>query len=73
MLFNWAIHNACNLYIDPHVCLFPTLSQDRARPNPLAQPEACPQRSEKPVCARSPQAETATQGANASVHAVVYR
>ena len=36
-------------------CLFcPTLSQDRPRPIPLAQPEACPQRSERPVRARSP-------------------
>ena len=47
---NWAIYNAC----DPRVCFFPTLSTDRARPIPLAQPEACPQRSERPVCARSP-------------------
>ena len=38
----------------PHVCFFPTLSKDRARPIPLAQPEACPQRSERPVCTRSP-------------------
>ena len=38
----------------PHVCFFLTLSQDRARSIPLAQPEACPQRSERPVCACSP-------------------
>ena len=54
MHLNWAIYNVCDLNIDTHVCFFPTLSQDRARPIPLAQPEACPQRSERPVCARSP-------------------
>ena len=54
MHLNRAIYNVCDLNIDPHVCFFPTLSQDRARPIPLAQPEACPQHSEKPVCARSP-------------------
>ena len=54
MNLNWANYNVCDLNIDPHVCFFPTLSQDRARPIPLAQPEACPQRSERPVCARSP-------------------
>ena len=54
MHLNWSIYNVCDLNIDPHVCFFPTLSQDRARPIPLAQPEACPQRSERPVCARSP-------------------
>ena len=54
MHLNWAIYNVCDLNIDPHVCFFPTLSHDRARPIPLAQPEACPQRSERPVCARSP-------------------
>ena len=54
MHLNWAIYDVCDLNIDPHVCFFPTLSQDRARPIPLAQPEACPQRSERPVCDRSP-------------------
>ena len=54
MHLNWAIYNVCDLNIDPHVCFFPTLSQDRAQPIPLAQPEACPQRSERPVCACSP-------------------
>ena len=54
MHLNRAIYNVCDFNIDPHVCFFPTLSQDRARSIPLAQPEACPQRSEKPVCARSP-------------------
>ena len=54
MHLNWAIHNVCDWYIDPHVCFFPTLSQDRAQLIPLALPEACPQRSERPVCARSP-------------------
>ena len=54
MHLNWAIFNVCDLNIDPHVCFFPTLSQDRVRPIPLAQPEACPQRSERPVCAPSP-------------------
>ena len=64
MHLNWSIYNVCDLNIDPHVCFFPTLSQDRVRPIPLAQPEACPQRSERPVCAFSPhtEAETATQG-----------
>ena len=51
---HWAIHNVCDLNIDLHVCFFLTLSQDRAWPIPLAQPEACPQRSERPVRARSP-------------------
>ena len=51
---NLAIYNVSDLNMDPHVCFFPTLLQDRARPIPLAQPEACPQRSERPVCARSP-------------------
>ena len=50
MHLNWAIYNVSDI----HVCFFPTLSQDRARPIPLAQPEAGPQRSERPVCARSP-------------------
>ena len=50
----WAIYNVSDLNIDTHICFFPTLSQDRARPIPLAQPEACPQRSERPVRARSP-------------------
>ena len=54
MHLNWAIYYVCDLISTPHVCFFPTLSQDRARPIPLAQPEACPQRSERPVCARSP-------------------
>ena len=54
MHLNWAIYNVCDLNIDPHVCFFPTLSKDWARPIPLAQPEACSQRSERPVCARSP-------------------
>ena len=54
MHLNRAVYNVCDLDIDPHVCFFPTLSQDRARPIPLSQPEACPQRSERPVCARSP-------------------
>ena len=54
MHLNWTIYDVCNLNIDPHVCFFPTLSQDRAWPVPLAQPEACPQRSERPVCTRSP-------------------
>ena len=54
MHLNWAICNVCDLNIYPHVCFFPTLSQDRARPIQLAQPEACPQRSERPVCTRSP-------------------
>ena len=53
MHLDWAIHNVSDLNIDPHVCFFPTLSQDRARPFPLAQAETCPQRSERPVCARS--------------------
>ena len=39
MHFNWAIYNVCDLNIDPHVCFFPTLSQDRARPILFAQPE----------------------------------
>ena len=59
---NWAIYNVCDLNMDPHVCFFPTLSQDRARPILLAQPEACPQRSERSVCAHHTEAETATQG-----------
>ena len=54
MHLNWVIYTVCDLNIDPLVCFFPTLSHDRARPIPLAQPEACPQRSERPVCARSP-------------------
>ena len=54
MHLNWAIYNARDLNIDPHACFFPTVSQDRARPIPSAQPEACPQRSERPICARSP-------------------
>ena len=54
MHLNWAIYDVCDLNIDPHVCFFPTLSQDRGRPIPLAQPEACRRRSERPVCARSP-------------------
>ena len=54
MHLNWAIYNVSDSNIDPHVCFFPTLSQDQARPIPFAQPEACPQRSERPVCARSP-------------------
>ena len=54
MHLNWAIINVCDLNIDPHVCLFPNLSQDRARSILLAQPEVCPQRSDRPVCARSP-------------------
>ena len=54
MHLDWAIHNVSDLNIDPHICFFPTLSRDRARPIPLAQSEACPQRSERPVCARSP-------------------
>ena len=64
MHLNRAIYNVCDLNIDPHVCFFPTLSQDRDRPIPLAQPEACPQRSEKPAyaLAHHTEAETATQG-----------
>ena len=54
MHLNWAIYNVCDLNIDPHVCFFPILSQDRARPIPLAQPEACPRCSERPVFTRSP-------------------
>ena len=54
MHLNWAIYNVSDLNIDPHVFFSPTLSQNRARPIPLAQPEACPQRSERPKCARSP-------------------
>ena len=54
MHLNWAIYDVCDINIDPHVCFFPTLSQDRAQPTPLAQPEACPRYSERPVCARSP-------------------
>ena len=38
----------------PPCLFFPTLSRDWARPIPLAQPEACPQHSERPVWARSP-------------------
>ena len=53
MHLNWAIYNVSDLNIDPHVCFFPTLSLDRAQPIPLAQPEACPQRSKRPVCART--------------------
>ena len=58
MHLNWAIYNVSDLntrlkYRPPCLFFFPTLSQDRARPIPLAQPEACPQRSERPVCARS--------------------
>ena len=51
---NWAIYNVCDLNIDPHICFFPTLPQDRAQPIPIAQPVACPRRSERPVRARSP-------------------
>ena len=54
MHLNWAIDNVCDLNINPHVCFFRTLSQDQARPIPLALPEACPQRSERSVCARTP-------------------
>ena len=54
MHLNWAIYIVYDLNIDPHVCFFPTLSQDRDRPIPLALPEACPQRSERPVRSRSP-------------------
>ena len=54
MHLNWAIYNVCDLNIDPRVCFFPDLVTGWARPIPLAQPEACPQRSERPVCARSP-------------------
>ena len=53
MYLNWTIYNVCDLNIDPHVCFFPILPQDRPRPIPLAQPEACPQRSERPVYIRS--------------------
>ena len=53
MHLNWAIY-VCDFDIDTNVCFFPTLSQDRAKLIPLAQPEACPQRNEKPVCARAP-------------------
>ena len=54
MHLNWAIYNVCDLNIDPHVCFSPNLFQDRARPIPLAPPEACPQRSERPVRAHAP-------------------
>ena len=47
-------YNVCDLNIDPHVSFFPILSQDRARPIPLAQPEACPRCNERPVFTRSP-------------------
>ena len=55
MHLNRAIYYVCDLNINPHVCFLPTLSRDRDRTIPLAKPEACPQRSERPVCARSPQ------------------
>ena len=54
MHWNWAIYNMWLKYWPPCFCFFSTLSQDRARPIPLALPEAFPQRSEGPVCARSP-------------------
>ena len=54
MHLNWAIYYVSDLNIDPHVCFSPTLSQDRARSIPFTQPEACQQRSERPVCAGSP-------------------
>ena len=69
MHFKWAICNMCDLNIDPHVCFFPNLSQDRARPIPLAQPEVCPQRSERPVhaLAHHTGVDAATQGVQAPV------
>ena len=54
MYLTWAIYNVCGLNVDVHISFFLTLSHDRDRSIPLAQPEACPQRSERPVCARSP-------------------
>ena len=54
MHLNWTIYNACGLNNNLYVCCFPTLSQDRDRPIPIAQAEACPQRRERPVWARSP-------------------
>ena len=60
---NWVIYNVCDLNMDPHVCFSPTLSQDRAQPIPLAQPEACPRCSERPVAlVHHTEAKTATQG-----------
>ena len=53
MHLNWVVDNVSDLDIDPHVCFFTTLAQDRARPIPFAQSEACPHHTE---------AETATQG-----------
>ena len=53
MHLNWAIHNAWLKYRPP-CSFFPTLSHDRDQPTPLKQPEACPQHSKRPVCARSP-------------------
>ena len=47
---NWVIINARDFDIDHHVCMFfPTLSHHRHQLIPLAQPEVCPQRSERLV------------------------
>ena len=52
MHLNWAIYDVCDLNIDPYMCFYPTLSQDR--PIPLAQPEACSRCCERLVCTHSP-------------------